>query len=80
MQILKRMIPSVNSGYKKTTTRRNRRQPERLDLRGTLPKSIPEIIIAIDISASMTDEDIRKILIEVLAICRSKNAKIMAKF
>ena len=75
-QILKRMIPSVNSGYKKTTTRRNRRQPERLDLRGTLPKSIPEIIIAIDISASMTDEDIRKILIEVLAICRSKNAKI----
>lgn len=75
-QILKRMIPSVNSGYKKTITRRNRRQPERLDLRGVLPKSIPEIVVAIDISASMNDEDIKKILIEVLAICKTKNAKI----
>ena len=74
--ILKRMLPSVKSGYKKTITRRNRRQPDRLDLKGTLPKNVPEIIIAIDISASMTDEDVKKIMIEVLAITNNRRAKI----
>jgi predicted metal-dependent peptidase len=75
-QILSRLIPSVKSGYKKTITRRDRRQPDRMDLRGRLPNSIPKIIVAIDISASMTDEDIRKIMIEVLAITSNRRAKI----
>lgn len=74
--ILKRLIPSMKSGYKKTITRRDRRQPERMDLRGRLSNNIPEIIIAIDISASMTDEDIKKIMIEILAITRNRNAKL----
>lgn len=75
-QILKGLIPSIRTGYKKTITRRNRRQPERLDLRGRLPNNKPEIIVAIDISASMSDEDIRKIMIEVLAITTNRNGNI----
>lgn len=75
-QILKGLIPSVRTGYKKTITRRNRRQPDRLDLRGRLPNNKPEIIIAIDISASMSDEDIRKIMIEILAITSSRKGSI----
>ncbi|MBD7910245.1 VWA-like domain-containing protein [Clostridium cibarium] len=75
-QILRRLIPSVKSDYRKTITRRDRRQPDRMDLRGKLPNSVPEIIIAIDISASMTDEDIRKIMIEVLAITANRRGRI----
>lgn len=74
--ILQRMIPTVKSGYRKTITRRNRRQPERMDLRGRLANHIPEVVIAIDISASMSDEDIRKIMVEILAIVRNREAKI----
>ena len=62
------MLPSVKYGYKRTITRRDRRQPERLDIRGRLPKNDTNVIVAIDISASMSDEDIEKILIEILAI------------
>lgn len=66
--ILKNILPNLKYGYKKTITRRDRRQPERLDIRGRLPKSDINVIVAIDISASMSDEDIEKILIEVLGI------------
>lgn len=75
-QILNKLIPSIKSGYKKTITRRDRRQPDRMDLRGKLPNNIPEVIVAIDISASMTDEDIRKIMIEILAITANRRGKI----
>lgn len=67
-QVLRNLIPSVKCGYKKTITRRNRRQPERLELRGRLPKKEAEIIIALDISASIKDDDLYKILIEVMSI------------
>lgn len=75
-QLLKRLIPSVKSGYKRTSTRRDRRQPDRLDLRGTLSDKTPEIVVAIDISASMTEKDIRKVIIEILALTRDKVNKI----
>ena len=66
----------MKSGYKKTIVRRDRRQPNRLDLRGTLKDTIPEIIVAIDISASMSEEEVHNIMIEVLAITRSRVDKI----
>lgn len=67
-KVLKNLIPSVKCGYKKTITRRNRRQPERLDLRGRLPNKEVEIIVALDISASIDDSDLYKILVEVISI------------
>lgn len=74
--ILKNILPTVKSGYKKTIMRRNRRQPERLDLRGRLPKSETELIVAIDISASMKEEDLHKILIEILSITANSKNKV----
>ncbi|RII36507.1 hypothetical protein D2A34_03735 [Clostridium chromiireducens] len=71
--VLKNILPTVKSGYKKTITRRDRRQSERLDLRGRLPKNESELIVAIDISASMKDDDMHKILVEILSI--TANAK-----
>ena len=73
---LKKAIPSLRAGEKKTIMRRNRRQPERLDLRGSLPNNVPEIIVALDISASMSDEEFNKILVEVLEISRIRSNKI----
>ncbi len=75
-EVLRNILPSVKSGYKKTITRRNRRQPERLDLRGRLPESQVELIVAIDISASMKEEDMHKILIEILSITANSKNKI----
>ena len=75
-EIIKRLLPSMRSGYKKTIMRRDRRQPERIDLRGKLPNMLPEITVAIDISASMSDEDIKKIMIEILALTQSRRGKI----
>jgi len=74
--ILRRMLPSIRAGYKKTITRRDRRQPDRMDLRGKLPSAIPDIIVAIDISASMNNEDLRKIFIEIIVISKGRGGKI----
>ena len=74
--ILKDVLPTVKSGYKKTITRRDRRQPDRLDLRGRLPKNETELIVAIDISASMKDDDMHRILVEILSITSSTKNKV----
>jgi len=69
-------LPNVKSGYKKTITRKNRRQPDRLDLRGILPRNETELIVAIDISASIKDTDIHKILVEIISITSSTKNKV----
>lgn len=74
--LLKKLIPSLRAGQKRTITRRNRRQPDRLELRGTLTNNIPEILVAIDISASMSDEEVYKIMIEILGITKTRTEKI----
>ncbi|MGL5648583.1 MAG: vWA domain-containing protein [Clostridium sp.] len=74
--ILKKLIPSIERGYKKTTARLDRRQRERLDLRGRLRDKIPEIIVAVDISGSVSKEEFRKIIIEVMQIAESRRAKV----
>jgi len=75
--VLKDILPTVKSGYKKTITRRDRRQPDRLDLRGRLPKNETELIVAIDISASMNDDDMHRILVEILSITSSTRNKVI---
>ncbi|WP_243170777.1 VWA-like domain-containing protein [Clostridium algidicarnis] len=73
---LKSIIKSMPSGSRKTITRKDRRQPNRLDLRGTLKSHVAEIIIAIDISGSITDKEIEQIFIEVFGIVKNRNIKI----
>lgn len=73
---LKKILGTMPSGYKKTITRKDRRQPYRLDLRGKLSNHLTQIIIAIDISGSITDREIEKIMIEVLDIVKNYKAEI----
>lgn len=75
-EVLRNLLPSVKSGYRKTITRKDRRMPDRLDLRGKLPNSVPKILIAMDISASMSDKEIENIIVEVLGIVKNKNTEI----
>lgn len=75
--ILKKILPHLRGNKKKTITRRNRRQPERMDLRGTLPDKVPKLIVAIDISASISEGDYEKILTEILEITKYNMKEIL---
>lgn len=73
---LKKIVGALPVGYKKTITRKDRRQPERLDLRGKLSNHIVQILVAIDISGSVTEEEIKKIMIEIFNIVKSHPCEI----
>lgn len=68
---LRRLLGVLPADYKKTITRRDRRQPERLDLRGRLRQHIAQIAVAIDISGSISDVELEQIMNEVLAIVKN---------
>lgn len=73
---LKKIMGTIESNKKKTITRRNRRQPNRLDLRGELRGHKAEIAVAIDISGSISDEEFKQAIKEVLAIVKNYNHEI----
>lgn len=67
---LKKLVGSVASGIKKTTMRRDRRQPSRLDLPGRLRAHKARLFIALDISGSISDSEFKQAMQEVLHIVR----------
>ena len=73
---LKKLMGTIEANKKKTITRRNRRQPNRLDLRGELRGHKAEIAVAIDISGSISDEEFKQAIKEVLSIVKSHNQEI----
>ena len=73
---LKKLMGTIESNKKKTITRRNRRQPNRLDLRGELRGHKAEIAVALDISGSISDEEFKQAIKEVLAIVKNYNHEI----
>ncbi|MBS4914041.1 MAG: hypothetical protein KHZ77_07825 [Veillonella sp.] len=73
---LKRLIGSISAGYRKTTTRRSRRQPERLELRGELRRRRANIVVALDCSGSISDSAFRQAMLEVLEITRNYDFEI----
>ncbi len=73
---LKRLLGTVESNKKKTVTRRNRRQPERLDLRGELRSHKAKIALAIDSSGSISDEEFRQAMKEVFIIVKNYSHEI----
>lgn len=66
--ILKKYVGTITSNKRKTRTRLNRRQPTRFDLSGEQDEKTLKIVVAIDTSASVTSDDVAKILNEVMAI------------
>jgi predicted metal-dependent peptidase len=73
---LNRLMGTVESNKKKTITRRSRRQPERVDLRGQLRSHKAKVAVALDISASMSEEEFRQAIAEVLSIVKNYNHEI----
>ena len=70
---LNRLMGTVEGAKKKTITRRSRRQPERPDLRGELRSHKAKIAVAIDISGSISDEEFKQAMQEVLSIVKNYN-------
>ena len=68
---LKQVLGSVASMRQKTTARRNRRQPNRLDLRGELRSYKANIAVALDMSGSISDEEFQQAMQEVFAIVKN---------
>ena len=73
---LNRLMGTIASNKKKTTTRRNRRQPDRLDLRGELRSQKAEVAVALDISGSISDEEFKQAMKEVFNIVKNYNQAI----
>lgn len=73
---LKRLMGTIESNQKKTITRRNRRQPDRLDLRGQLRSHKAKIAVALDISGSISDDEFNQAMKEVLNIVKNYNHEI----
>lgn len=70
--VLKKYVGTISADYKKTRSRLNRRQPERFDLSGKINDKTLKIVVAIDTSASMSDDDIKYIFNEIFAILSKK--------
>lgn len=73
---LNKLMGTIESNKKKTVTRRSRRQPDRLDLRGELRSHKAKIAVALDISGSISDEEFKQAIKEVLNIVKNYNHEI----
>lgn len=73
---LRRLMGTVEGNKKKTITRKNRRQPDRLDVRGQLRSYKANLAVALDISGSISTEEFQQAIKEVLAIVKNYNHEI----
>lgn len=73
---LSRLMGTIESVKNRTITRRDRRQPERLDLRGQLRSHKAKVVVALDISASISEEEFKQAIEEVLSIVRNYDHEI----
>ncbi|WP_346896468.1 VWA-like domain-containing protein [Clostridium sp. UBA7503] len=73
---LKKIMGSLESSKKKTITRRSRRQPNRLDLKGELRGHRAKVAVAIDISGSISDAEFMQAMKEVLSIVKNYNSEV----
>ena len=67
-KLLKNYIGTITANKRKTRTRLNRRQPERYDLSGSMESKVLKIVVAVDTSGSVTDEQISQIFTEIFSI------------
>ena len=75
-QILKKYVGTVVAGKRKTKTRLNRRQPERFDISGKVDEKVIKIVVAIDTSGSMSNDEIANIFNEIFAILATRKHEI----
>lgn len=78
---LKSKVGKKRAGRQKTILRRNRRQPYRTDIRGTLPgRKIGKIFAAIDTSGSMSRQEIEEIIAELYYISNDMKIDLVLLF
>jgi len=75
-QVLRKYVGAIPVPHRSTKTRLNRRQPERSDLSGQLPKRHIELVVAIDTSGSMSSSDISYVINEIFNIVKDYDSKI----
>ena len=73
---LRRMAGTLSCGTKHTTARLSRRQPYRLDLRGELHHYKARILVALDVSGSISDAEFHQAMEEVLHIVQTQRVEI----
>lgn len=72
---LKRFVSSKRGSKEPTIKRRNRRQPNRMDLKGKKTAfDKPGIIVGLDVSGSMSNEEIINGLVEINEVCKLTNS------
>ncbi|ALN97763.1 metallopeptidase [Bacillus phage vB_BpuM-BpSp] len=75
-KILKNKIGSLKVPYRRTNTRKNRRQPHRADILGRMPDRECNITVAIDMSGSMSDKEVMWAFGEIFSIISGRKSKI----
>lgn len=73
-QYLRKLIGTIPYPHRSTKLRINRRQPLRADLPGRLPKRLVKIVVVIDTSGSMSNQDIEYCLTEVFNMAKAQEA------
>lgn len=66
--MFKRYVGTVSAEKVKTRSRLNRRQPLRFDLSGARDSKVVKVVVAIDTSASMSDDQLKAVFGEILGI------------
>lgn len=74
--ILKKYVGTIASSKIKTRTRLNRRQPNRFDISGEVADKVLKIVVAIDTSGSVDDDQIVTIFNEIFAILAKRKHEI----
>jgi predicted metal-dependent peptidase len=76
-KVLKKYLSSKKGSKRRTIKRRDRRLPNRLDIKGKITHyDTPEVIVGVDVSGSMSSEDIYNGLKEIAEVCRISNGSL----
>ena len=68
---LRSSLGSIPVPYRKTILKRNRRQPQRLDLKGRISDRLLNVVVAVDTSGSMSEKEIAEAFSNIDNILRS---------
>lgn len=71
--ILKKYVGTIAAKKVSTHMRLNRRQPRRFDLSGSRESKTLKIVVAIDTSASVSDQQVKRIFEEIFGIIARRN-------
>ncbi|AMS01114.1 zincin-like protease fused to vWA domain [Bacillus phage AR9] len=75
-KIFKNMIGGLKVPFKRTPMRRSRRQPDRPDVLGRISDRECKVAVALDMSGSMTNEELAWSLNEVIGLLKGKKSTV----